>query len=290
MVPDIDNLNGVDMADIASINGQDAPSGGGTASTTPSVALSSASGGFGYVVATITKSGGGTYTNPNYSATAVVGATTTVADAVVNRSVEADESHLSGVLTFTDTNATAGTRTLSVRAQEFGATVQSAAATATYDLVYCQKEYVRFQACDSSGSNTASQMAFSDIRLFTGVGQTGTEYPTTDLTANDSETDIVISMGGYYGSYEPWKGADSAATDVGGWALTSGADLNWWQIQFEDGTYDTKPIIKSIQTRHYSSYHGTHLKITGSDNADHSSATTFGIFPTVGLWAINNHG
>ena len=36
MVPDIDNFNGVDMADIASINGQDAPSGGdGEATTAP---------------------------------------------------------------------------------------------------------------------------------------------------------------------------------------------------------------------------------------------------------------
>ena len=65
MAPDIDNKNGVEMADIASINGQDAPSGGGgTATAAP--ALSLAGGGFGVIVATITKSGGGAYTNPNY--------------------------------------------------------------------------------------------------------------------------------------------------------------------------------------------------------------------------------
>ena len=69
MVPDIDNFNGVDMGDIASINGQDAPS-GATTTTSPSVAV--AGGGFGVVVATITKSGGGTYTNPNYSAVATL--------------------------------------------------------------------------------------------------------------------------------------------------------------------------------------------------------------------------
>ena len=60
MAPDLTNINGVDMGNIASINGQDAPSGGGTATTAPSVSVSG--GGFGAVSATITKSGGGTYT------------------------------------------------------------------------------------------------------------------------------------------------------------------------------------------------------------------------------------
>jgi hypothetical protein len=289
MAPDIDNLNGVDMGDIASINGQDAPSGGGgTASTTPSVSVSG--GGFGFVTATITKSGGGTYTNPNYQVISTLAdGSVMVTDANVNRSLESDESHIAGDLTFTDTNASTGQRTVTVKAQEFGDTIQSAAATATYDVTFCQKEYIRLQACDVNGTATASHTAFSEIRFYTGSGQTGTVYPTTNLSSNTSETDIVISMGGYYGSYEEWKGADGSIGTFG-WALLQSAANNWWQIQFEDGTYDTKPIIKSVRAKFYSTYHGTHIKITGSDNADHSSATTFGIFPTVGGYAANDIG
>ena len=288
-MPDIDNLNGVDMGDIASINGQDAPSGGGgTATTAPS--LSVVGGGFGFVTATITKSGGGTYTNPNYQVISTIAdGSVMVTDANVNRSLESDESHITGVLTFYDTNTSTAQRTVTVKAQEFGDTIQSAAATGTYDVTFCQKEYVRLQACDVDGTAVAPHTAFSEVRFYTGNGQTGTVYPTTNLSANDSETDIVISMGGYFGAYEPWKGADGN-NGTFGWALTHTAANNWWQIQFEDGTYDTKPIIKSIRARFYSTYHGTHIKITGSDNADHSSATTFGIFPVVGSYVNNDIG
>jgi hypothetical protein len=288
MAPDITNINGVEMADIASINGQDAPSGGGSATATPAISVSG--GGFGFVTATITKAGGGTYTNPNYQVISTIAdGSVMVTDANVNRSLESDESHITGVLTLQDTNTSTAQRTVTVKAQEFGDTIQSSAATATYDVTFCQKEYVRLQACDVDGTATASNTAFSEIRFYTGAGQSGTVYPTTNLTANDSETDIVISMGDYHGSYEPWKGADGSIGTFG-WALSKSAANNWWQIQFEDGTYDTKPIIKSVRAKFYDNRHGTHIKITGSDNADHSSATTFGIFPTVGSYAANDIG
>lgn len=283
MAPDLTNINGVDMGNIASINGQDAPSGGGTATTAPSLSL--AGGGFGFVTATITKSGGGTYTNPNYQViTTLADGTVTVTDANVNRSLESDESHITGVLTFTDSNASTAERTVTVKAQEFGDTIQSNAATATFTPSYIQKEYIRIQACDSSGNNTASSQAILDVAFFTGVGQSGTEYPTTNLTSNTSETDIVVSAGHTFssGTYDPWKAVDSNTSGTLSWALSGSADNNWWQIQFQDGTYDTKPIIKSMKIKFYLQYHGTHFKVTGSDNADHSSATTVGIFPTAG--------
>tara|TARA_R110001583_G_scaffold4637_4_gene26445 strand:+ start:613 stop:1491 length:879 start_codon:yes stop_codon:yes gene_type:complete len=280
MAPDLTNINGVDMGNIASINGQDAPSGGGTATTTP--ALSLAGGGFGFVTATITKSGGGTYTNPNYQViTTLADGTVTVTDANVNRSLESDESHITGVLTLQDTNASTAERTVTVKAQEFGDTIQSAAATATFTPSYLQKEYIRIQACTSDGSNIAANQAILDVAFFTGSGQSGTEYPTTNLTANDSETDIVVSAGHTYGSgtYDPWKAFDSNVNGTLGWNLQGGTNDNWFQIQFQDGTYDTKPLIKSMKIKFYSTFHATHFKITGSDNADHSSATTLGPFP-----------
>jgi hypothetical protein len=290
-MPFIASINRIDDANISSVNGPTPNLDlSRSASTAPSVSTSG--GGFGFVTATITKSGGGTYTNPNYSVECTLAdGTVTVTDANIGRFLESDKSHLSGILEIRDTNASTAQRTISVKAQEFGDSTQSTTATGTYDVTFCQKEYVRLQACDVDGTATASNIAFSEVRFYTGSGQTGTVYPTTNLTANDSETDIVVSMGGTFGSgtYDPWKGADGTLGTFG-WALSQSAANNWWQIQFEDGTYDTKPIIKSIRLKLYATYHGTHIKITGSDNADHSSATTFGIFPTVGSYVANDIG
>lgn len=264
---------------ISKINDQDLPqSTTPPATATPSVSL--AGGGFGFVTATITKSGGGSYTNPNYSAVCTLAdGTVTVTDANIDRNLESDGSHLAGTLNFTDTNASTAQRTVTVKAQEFEGKKQSAGATATYTPSYLQKEYIRVQACTSDGSNIAANQGIADVAFFTGSGQSGTEYPTTDLTANDSETDIVVSAGHVLSStYAAWKAFDSNANTLG-WNLQGGADDNWFQIQFEDGTYDTKPLIKSMKIKFYSTYHATHFKVSGSDNADHSSATTLGPFP-----------
>ena len=275
----IASMNGVDDANISSVNGQTPNLDlSGSASTTPSVSVSG--GGFGTVTVTVTKSGGGTYTNPNYEAISTLAdGTVVVTDANVNRSLESDLSHLSGVLTILDTNASTAQRTVTVKAQEFGDTTQSDSATGVYTPSYIQKEYIRIQACDSSGNNTASNQAILDVAFFTGSEQSGTEYPTTNLTSNDSETGIEVSAGHTYSStYDPWKAVDSNTTGTLHWALVGSADNNYWQIQFKDDTYSTKPIIKSMKIKFYLQYHCTHFKVTGSDNADHSSATTVGIF------------
>ena len=291
MAPNIDDFNVIDMGNIDSINGQDVPSGGGgTTTTTPSVSVTG--GGFGFVTATITKSGGGTYTNPNYQVIATLAdGTVTVTDANVNRSLESDESHITGVLTLQDTNASTAQRTVTVKAQEFGDNIQSSAATGTYTPAFIQKEYIRIQACDASGNNTASNQAILDVNFYTGSGQSGTEYPTTHLTSNTSETDIVVSLGHTFSTtYDAWKAVDSNVFGTLAWNLAGSADNNYWQIQFQDGTYDTKPLIKSMQVRFFNQYHGTHFKLTGSDNADHSSATTLGIFPAIGEGTLQNIG
>jgi len=280
MVPDIDNLNGVDMGDIASINGQDAPSGGGAAATTaPSVAV--AGGGFGVVTATITKSGGGTYTNPNYSAVATLAdSTVTVTDANVDRNLESDKSHISGVLNFSDTYASAAERTLTVRAQEFGATTQSSAVTGTYTPSYIQNKYIRIQQCnDAAGTHYGGHMSIYDMRFFTGHGQSGTSYPTTNLSSNTSETGIVASTGFYYGAYDAFNAFNSTTSWY--WALTASAANTWVQIEFTDATYSTKPIIKSMDLYQFSTYLelGGFFKITGSDNADASSPDFEQVYP-----------
>ncbi len=275
----IASVNGVDDANISSVNGQTPNLDlSGSVSPTPSVSL--AGGIFGVVTATVTKDGGGTYTNPNYSAVATLAdGTVTVTDANIDRNLESDLSHLSGVLNFTDTNTSTAQRTLTVKIQEFGDTTQSAAATATYTPSYAQNKFLRIQGCDADGTNNATRIAFREIRFYDGAGQSGTEYPTTNLTANDSETGIAITAGAFFNAtYAPYKAFQSNST----WWWTLGnstADNNYIQIEFEDGTYSTKPIIKSIMlNKHFDTNIASYVKITGSDNADHSSATSYGVY------------
>ncbi len=274
MAPDIDNFNGIDMGNIDSINGQDAPSGeGGTATATPS--LSVAGGGFGVAVATITKPGG-TYTNPNYEIiTTLADGTVTVSDANADRNMENDKSHISGVINITDTNASTAQRTVTVKAQEFGDTIQSNAATANFTPSYIQNKYIRITAVDESGNGKAVHAGLYDWFLFTDLGQTGTQYPTTALTSDTSETGIVVSSGLAYGSYSTWKAFDRGSGFW--WALTGTAAQNWIQIEFDDDTYGTKPIIKSMKIRQFSIYFSgsaanpTYTRIQGSNNSDMSS-------------------
>lgn len=274
-MPNIASINGVDDANISSVNGQtpnlDLSE---SASTTPSVSVSG--GVFGFAEATITKAGGGTYTNPNYSAECTLAdGTVTVTDANINRNLESDSSHLSGVLNITDSNTSAAERTVTVKVQEFGDKTQSAGGTATYTPTYAQNSYLRIQSCNSSGTNTASWIQIADIRFYGGSGQTGTVYPSEDLTANDSLETVEVSIGHVYSAtYAAWKGCDSNTTGTHAWALGNGTpDKDYFQIEFKE----TAPVIKSFKVKFFL-YHGTHFKVTGSNNADHSSATTYGIF------------
>jgi|TARA_B100001094_G_scaffold97269_2_gene93289 hypothetical protein len=265
---------------IDKINNQDFPqSTTAPATTTPSVSL--AGGAFGVVTATITKSGGGTYTNPNYSAQcALADGTVTVTDANIDRNLESDASHLAGTLNFTDTNASTAERTITVKAQEFVDRKQSAGATATYTPSYIQKKYIRIRGVDEDGNDSSQRSSISNIRFYTGTGQSGTEYPTTNLTSATSETGIVVSAGHEYSSTYPIHHAVNGAGNMW-WALGTTAANNWWQIEFEDATYSTKPIIKSMTvTMPWNTTSSAYFKITGSDNADHSSATDFGVYAT----------
>ena len=287
----IASMNGVDDGEISSVNGQTPNLDlSGSASTTPSVSVSG--GLFGQVDATITKSGGGTYTNPNYSAECTLAdGTVTVTDANIDRVLESDGSHLAGTLEISDTNASTAQRTISVKAQEFGDTTQSTVGTATYTPTSIQAKYIRFTGVLADGSATNKRLAIEDIRFFTGSGQSGTEYPTTDLTANDSETGIVISAGHFFNAtYAPYKAFDSSS-GTWWWTLSNNtAANNYIQIEFEDGTYSTKPIIKSLQVDFQSSWADTYyFKITSSANADHSSSTDHGVF-LANISTVTNFG
>lgn len=275
-MPDIEKYSGVEMADIEKISGHDVPSGGGgTASTTPTISVSG--GTFGSVTVTVTNHS--SYTNPNYECVVTVGGTTTVADSAVNHTLDTGDDGLSATMTFSDTNTTTGTRTVTVKAQEFGDNVQSSAATATFDKVNIQNHYIRIRGVTSSGSNTSSPLAIEDIRFFDGSGQSGTEYPTTNLTSSTSETGIVTSTGQTFSStYADWKAADSSTITMW-WALSTSAANNWWQIQFESSTYSTAPEIKSMQIRFDGQTQASFFSIAGSDTGNFSGEETdYGVF------------
>lgn len=276
-MPDISNKNGIDMGDIASINEQDVPSGGGgTATTTPTITVTG--GTFGAVTVTVTNHS--SYTNPNYECVVTAGATTTVADSAVNHTLDTGDDGVSATMTFSDTNTTTGTRTVTVKAQEFGDNVQSSAATATFDKVNIQNHYIRIRGVTSSGSNTSLPLAIEDIRFFADTAQSGTEYPTTSLTSSTSETGIVTSAGHSFSStYADWKAADSSTITMW-WALATSAANNWWQIQFESSTYSTAPEIKSMQVRFDGQTQASFFSIAGSDNGNFSGEETdYGVFP-----------
>jgi len=276
----IDKINNIDFPQSTT-----AP-----ATTTPTLSISSAAPAFG--AATITVTNHANYTNPNYSAVCTLAdGTVTVTDANIDRGLESDKSHLAGTLTLADSNASTAQRTVTVKAQEFEDKKQSAGGTVTYTPSYIQNKYIRIRGVDANGSDTSDRLAIADINFYTGAGQSGTVYPTTNLTSNTSETGIVVSAGHIYSAtYDAFDAVQVNTTVQMWWALSTSAANNWWQIEFEDGTYSTKPIIKSIDVYFHIQTDAAYFKITGSDNADHSSATDYGVFAISAQGEVLNFG
>tara|TARA_R110002074_G_scaffold1263_1_gene7592 strand:+ start:30311 stop:31168 length:858 start_codon:yes stop_codon:yes gene_type:complete len=279
-MPDITTFNGIDMADIASINGQDAPSGGGAASTAPLISVTG--GTFGAVTVTVSNHATA-YTNPNYSVVSVVGATTTVADSTVDHLLDTGSDTVSGVMTFVDSNAASGTRTVSVRAQEFGDYIQSAAATATYDVTAVEFEYLRFVVVTETGAATTQWGGFTELSLWEGTGASGARHPAANMTSNTgpSSNDMEVLTGHVYNtSYAAWKGMDGSTGTHAWWPLSSAAN-NYYQIQFTG----TVPAIASFQMRRSANDKTGYVRLLGSDTGSFAGEETdFGIF---GQFVVN---
>ena len=241
-MPDITSYNGIDMADIASINGQDVAGGDATASTTPTGSIS-----FGFGLGAITISNHGDYTNPNYQVSVSLGGSEIVADSAIDHVIDADGSSVGDTITFTDTNAGTGERTITIRAQEFGAdTVQSAALTLTYTPSYAAYRYIRLTNVNADkGTSGTSWLAVNDWELWTGAGLSGTLYPENHLTSDTSETGIALDSLNVYSTYEKWKAFDSNATGTRFWSVSGNPKT--LIIEFEPGTYSPAPIIKSMK-------------------------------------------
>jgi hypothetical protein len=274
---------------ISKINEQTLPTSTTAITTaTPTISINSSTPVFGSL--TVTVNNHDDYTNPNYSVTSKLSdGTAIVGDDEVDRFLESDKSHIGATLNVSDANASTAERTLTVKVQEFEDSIQSGAATLTYTPSYVQNKYIRLTGVTSNGSASNSYMGITNIGFYEESGQGGTEYPTTNLTGDSSETGIVVSAGHTFssGTYDPWKACDSNTAASMWWSLSTSAANNWWQIEFTDGTYTTKPIIKSIKimANGYLSAHS--IKITGSNNSDHSSPTDYGIFTMKTTGTIN---
>jgi hypothetical protein len=268
-------INGVPTSDINGVNGFFTTQGGGVASTTPTISVEG--GTFGSISITVTNAS--SYTNPNYSVQAKVGSTVTVLDSSVTRELDSSSNHIGSLLTFVDSNSSTSQRTVSVKAQEFGDFVQSAAATANYTPSDVQNRYLRIRGVTSAGADTSARLAIEDLRFWTGAGGTGTKYPTTNLTSDTSETGIVVSAGHSYSqTYAPYKACDSSGSSMW-WALGTSAANNWWQIQWESGTYANKPIIKSMVIRFDGQTDASFFSLKGSDTgAFAGEETDYGVF------------
>ena len=274
-------ISGVPTSALNSIDGfySTQGGGGGTATTTPTISFTAGPFGTGSVTVTNHSS----YTNPNYELSVDVGATNVVADSTVDHALDTGSDSLGDTMTFVDSSATTGTRTVSVKAQEFGDNIQSAAATDTYTKQDIQNRYVRFQGVNSSGTPTTNHVFITQMEVYTGSGQTGTEYPTTDLTDYSSETGITVSAGDEYdASRVAWKAFDNS-TGTGWWSLgVPTAANNWIQMEFEPATYTPAPVLKSARFLFSSSNSATHLKVLGSDTgAFAGEETDYGYFKIV---------
>ena len=119
-----------------------------------------------------------------------------------------------------------------------------------------------------SGGSVSSQKAYiGDIRLFTLANSGGTEYPTTSLTSNTSESGITLSSGYQHSStYAPWKVGD-VHTYTGWWTISNGTAANAW-VQIEFATATTLGSITVTTNRSYTD--ATNIKVFGSNTGNFS--------------------
>jgi hypothetical protein len=261
-------ISGVSTDDINNVDGfftTQSGGGGGTATTTPTGSID-----FSMGTGIITISNHSSYTNPNYSVTVSIGGSVIVSDAEINHAMDAGEDSLGAVMTFTDNNASTAQRTVTVKAQEFGDNIQSAALIATYTPSFVAWRFIRVTNVNASKTlSGTSWLAINNWSLFEGVGQTGTNHPTTNLTSDTSQTGIALSSNNVYSTYYKWHAFDSNGNGTRFWSVSG--DPKYLQIEFEPATYPTPPTIKSMNL---SVQYGFHLLFQGSNDGTNFTEIT----------------
>ena len=281
---EITAYSGIDMANIAKISGMVKASSGGGSSTTTTTPTGSLS--FSFGTGRITISNHSAYTNPNYSVSVSIAGTEIVSDAEINHVMDTGDDSVGATMTFTDNNASTAQRTVTIKAQEFGDNIQSAALTATYTPSYSAWRYIRVTNTNALKTTSGtSWLAINNWSLFEGVGQTGTNHPTTDLTSDTSQTGIALTSNNVYSQYYKWYAFDSNTNGTRFWTVT--AHPMWLQIEFEPATYSPPPTIRSMSL---SVQYGFHLLFEGSnDGITYTEITHVGPMSTASSNASNQN-
>jgi hypothetical protein len=141
---------------------------------------------------------------------------------------------------------------LRVRAQDFG-DIASEFVTHTFNVTtFPARRYFRI----SGGGEATSSTYMNEIRFYTGQGQSGTKYPTSNMTSLTTPSPLVASASAYYSSsYEPWECFNGITYD-GWWNLGQyGTDRTNWYIQLDLGSGNAVSI-NSAQLLIYTSFQG----------------------------------
>ena len=237
------SISGQNTTSISGVDGFFTTSGGGsgTASTTPTVTVAD---NYGLASATVTNYA--SYTSVVFQCEVYVGTTLIVSNA--------NTTKVAGVITWADSSTLTGSRTVNIRAQEFGDYIQSAIGSDTYTKNATTFRYFRCRSVSSTGADSNSHMGIKDWRYTT---STPTDYP-ADMTADALPTPYVASAGHYYGSYSPYKAFDNS-TSSWAWTLTSSATNNWMQIDM-----GSTLTMVSGQIMFYSGSSAAYFTISGS--------------------------
>lgn len=267
-------ISGVPTADIDNVDGFFTTQGGGTA-TLPTPTISVSGGTFGAISIVVTNHA--SYTNPNYNCVADIGATNVVADSSVLRVLDSNQNHIGNSLTFVDTNSSSAQRTVTVKAQEFGANIESAGVTATYNISGVQNTFLRLKIVTSSGAATTSWGGISELAFFESTGATGVKHPAVPMTSDTLplSNNLEVLTGHVYGSsYPAWKAMDGNINSQCWWPLSTAAN-NYYQVEFTG----TVPAISSMSYRRGPNDQTGYFRILGSNTgAFAGEETDYGVF------------
>ncbi len=173
----------------------------------------------------------------------------------------------SGNVTFSAPSTVATGYELRIFAADVGK-LRSVTTTSTFEVIATRNfSHWRFQSYTSTGSASSAKMYVGDIQLFTLANRGGTEYPTTSLTSNTSESGITLSSGYQHSStYAPWKVGD-VHTYTGWWTIGNGTAANAW-VQIEFATATTLGSITVTTNRSFTD--ATNIKVFGSNTGNFS--------------------
>lgn len=249
------SISGQNTSNIDNVDGFfTSQGGGGTATTTPTFTLDNSTV---YLSQGVTITNTSAYTNAQFKVVVTVNGTTIAT--VISTSDN---------ITWSDSNASTATRTVTVTADEFGDFVESAAATNTYSRTDLAFRYYRFYGSANGTTASTGWVGFYNLRLYESAGQTGTQHP-ENLTSDTSG-----EANGYYvdteytyssTSYAKWKAFDS---NLGSWHWTLSvptAAKNFAGFHFNATQFATPPNIASFTFKSYSNPTANYVLAMGSN-------------------------